>query len=136
MGRVLLLGVAGLFASPLTCIEADEDDPPGIQAAKKIWADDCAKCHGLAGDGSGEAGKDLVPKVPSFTDPCRPASKAWIERVIVEGAESFQGNPAMRAHHELKATPEVLAAMVDVIHAMRTEGECQQRPDPSVEDPP
>lgn len=136
MGRAILLALSGVLAGPLTCIEADEDDPPAVRTAKRVWAEDCAACHGLAGDGTGAAGKGLSPPVPSFTDPCRPASREWIERVIVEGGESFRGNPAMQPHHELKETPEVLAAMVDVIHAMRGEGECATRPEPPVDDPP
>ena len=52
MGRGLLFALFGVVAGPLTCIEADEDDPPHLRTAKRIWADECAGCHGLAGDGS------------------------------------------------------------------------------------
>lgn len=41
--------------------------PESIAEGKKIYAYDCAQCHGASGDGKSEVAKDL--KIPDLTDP-------------------------------------------------------------------
>ena len=41
--------------------------PESIAEGKKIYAYDCAQCHGVAGDGKTDVGKDL--KAADLTDP-------------------------------------------------------------------
>jgi mono/diheme cytochrome c family protein len=41
--------------------------PESLESGKKIYSYDCASCHGAAGDGKTQVGKDL--KLPDFTDP-------------------------------------------------------------------
>jgi mono/diheme cytochrome c family protein len=42
-------------------------NPESLEAGKKIFGYDCASCHGVAGNGKTEAGKNL--KLPDFSDP-------------------------------------------------------------------
>lgn len=63
-----------------------------VREGRAIYAENCASCHGPAGRGDGEAGKDLTPP---------PANLAWLARsrfgrwnaylywAIAEGGEPF-----------------------------------------------
>ncbi len=42
-------------------------DPKVIEAGKKLFAQQCATCHGNSGKGDGPAGKYLGKKLPDFT---------------------------------------------------------------------
>ncbi|MCA9709048.1 MAG: hypothetical protein KDK70_24600 [Myxococcales bacterium] len=117
-----LLGV--LASGPLTCLEAGEDEPAPTRTARQIWMTDCVRCHGAQGRGDGPDAAGLSPAVPDFGDPCRPRSAERIEQAILQGAESFEGNPAMRPHHELRDAREVLVELVGFVQAMRAQGEC------------
>ena len=111
-------GCFSLFAGA----EPPEEGPR--RAATELWLKDCADCHGITGAVDGSLSAQLDPKPPSFADPCRKNSDAWVERVILDGGASFRGNPAMRAHHELEASPEVLAALVELVQEFRADTEC------------
>lgn len=43
--------------------------PESSARAKKIYGFDCAVCHGVNGDGKGEAVSDLKLKMKDYTDP-------------------------------------------------------------------
>jgi mono/diheme cytochrome c family protein len=122
VGTMLLGALAG---GPLTCLEAGEDEPTEVRTARQIWMSDCAHCHGPTGRGDGEQAAGLAPPVPDFGDPCKTRSSERIEQAIMRGGESFEGNPAMRPHHELADEPEVLRALVTYVQKMRIEGECK-----------
>ncbi|MGB9233973.1 MAG: cytochrome c [Terriglobales bacterium] len=58
--------------SPIPVADASRPNPvkstpESIAQGKKIYAYDCAQCHGTSGDGKTEAGKNI--KTPDFTDP-------------------------------------------------------------------
>lgn len=109
---------------PLTCLSAGDDEPVATRSARQIWMNDCMRCHGLQGRGDGEEAVGLSPPVPDFGDPCRSRDEDQIERAILRGAQSFEGNPAMLAHHQLADAPDVLESLVGFVQAMRGEGEC------------
>jgi high-affinity iron transporter len=44
---------------------------PSLEAGQKLYAKNCASCHGEKGLGDGEAGKNLDPKPADFTDPAK-----------------------------------------------------------------
>jgi len=113
-----------LVSSPLTCLSAGDDEPVATRSARQIWMSDCMRCHGPQGRGDGEEAEGLSPAVPDLGDPCRSRSEEEIERAILRGAESFEGNPAMLAHHQLADAPDVLESLVGFVQAMRGEGEC------------
>lgn len=123
VGVVLLVALAN---GPLTCLEAGEDEPTEVRTARQIWMSDCSHCHGPTGRGDGEQAAGLAPPVPDFGDPCKARSASQIEQAIMRGGESFAGNPAMRAHHELGDAPEVLQTLVTFVQEMRVAGDCQR----------
>ncbi len=43
--------------------------PPSISAGAKVYAANCAMCHGPKGDGKGSAATGLKPPASNFTDP-------------------------------------------------------------------
>jgi mono/diheme cytochrome c family protein len=113
------------------CLGAFEGTVPAQddrRAAHELWIRECADCHGLGGAADGSQSAQLEPRAPDFTDSCRPAKDEWVARVILEGGASFQGNPAMRAHHELEARPAVLAALVELVQGFRSQAPCVPKP--------
>lgn len=124
LGALALVLGAGAWG-PLTCLEAGEADTPHERTANEIWVNDCAKCHGMAGDGKGELAAEIDPPVPDFTDPCRRVSDDWVERTILRGGEANHGNPAMKAHHELEDAPAVLGLLVEYVQALRPQTPCK-----------
>jgi mono/diheme cytochrome c family protein len=129
----LLVGLAWILGDPDDgCLAAFEGAPPPVdqdrRLAQELWIRDCADCHGLAGGVDGGASAALDPRPPDLGDPCRPVQDQWVARVILDGAGSFNGNPAMRAHHELDARPEVLAALVEIVQGFRRPGPCVVEP--------
>ena len=113
------------------CLSAFEGAPPVDEhrrLAHELWIRECADCHGIGGAADGSHSATLEPRAPNFTDPCRPVEDEWVERVILEGGASFHGNPAMRAHHELDAQPEVLADLVELVQGFRSSAPCVVEP--------
>jgi cbb3-type cytochrome c oxidase subunit III len=47
---------------------AVEADAASVAAGKKLFASNCASCHGETGQGDGKAGATLNPKPPSLVD--------------------------------------------------------------------
>lgn len=135
------LCLVGLTLGPLTCLDVENSDDPSVSKARRIWIDECADCHGLAGDGDGKLAATLTPRPPDFKDPCRKITDAWIERVILSGGASYGGSEAMRPHHQLEHEPEVLANLVTFVQALRDDTQCRAAgdrdpPPPPIEDPP
>lgn len=134
VGALALVAGAGAWG-PLTCLEAGESDAPHERTANEIWISDCAKCHGMAGDGKGEQAAGLEATVPDFTDPCRRVSDDWVERTILRGGQANHGSDAMRAYHELEDSPAVLGLLVEYVQALRPQTKCTVEPtEPPVED--
>lgn len=107
--------------------DAEPLDPPR-RAAQQLWLRECADCHGLTGAADGQLAGHLVRPPHSFADACHPIADEWIARVILEGGESFGGDPAMREHHQLAETPDVLAALVELVQGFRSGQPCDDKP--------
>ena len=41
--------------------------PAASEAGKSLYMDKCAHCHGIEGDGNGDAAENLVPRPRDFT---------------------------------------------------------------------
>lgn len=93
---------------------------PGA-AADLVFATRCALCHGAEGHGNGPGAAALDPKPRDYRDAAWQASvtDAEIQRAILEGGAAVAKSPAMPAHPDLGARPEVLAALVAKIRAFR-----------------
>lgn len=132
MRTLLFGGLAPLLAAPDDgCLSAFDGAAPveaRTRAAHELWIRECADCHGVGGAADGHRSSDLRPAPPDFTDPCRPVQDAWIARVILEGGASFNGNPAMRAYHDLDERPEVLSALVELVQGFRSLEACVVQP--------
>jgi mono/diheme cytochrome c family protein len=89
--------------------------------AKTILQTRCAPCHGAEGKGDGAAAAALNPKPRNLSD------KAWqesvkddyIEKIIAEGGPAVGKSPLMPPNPDLKAKPEVIAALREAIRAMK-----------------
>ncbi len=56
---VMMNGLPAAYAGLSNPLKADEKT---IETGRKLYEENCASCHGPAGRGDGEAGKDLDPK--------------------------------------------------------------------------
>jgi len=122
------------------CLALFEGSPPADadrRAAHELWIRECADCHGVVGAVDGRLSAGLDPPPPDFSDPCRPITDEWIARVILDGGASFNGNPAMRSHHELSEHPGTVVALVELVQGFRGVGSCkprEQRPHVDLDD--
>ena len=65
--------------------------PESQERAKKLYAIDCAMCHGKNGDGKGDVGADMKLKVSDFTNPAtlRGLSDGELFHIIKNGARDM-----------------------------------------------
>lgn len=83
-------------------------------AARKIYAERCATCHGDSGKGDGAGAAALNPKPRSFTD------AAWqtkttddaLRKVIVGGGPAVGMSPLMPPNIDLKDKPGVVNGLI------------------------
>jgi mono/diheme cytochrome c family protein len=68
--RYLLLTILALSATLQTAAPANTvtADATSVSAGKKLYASNCASCHGETAQGDGRAGKQLNPAPPSLVD--------------------------------------------------------------------
>ena len=87
---------------------------PALKAeATKLFADRCARCHGLLGKGDGPEAKTLSPRPRNFADPSWQLAvpDALLEKVIVHGGPATGKSTAMPAHPDLASRPALLVAL-------------------------
>jgi mono/diheme cytochrome c family protein len=72
-------------------------DSASIAAGAKLFAKNCATCHGTSGRGDGPTGRALTPRPRNFTDPRQFKSKsdAEIFQVINKGGAASRLSAAM-----------------------------------------
>lgn len=70
--------------------------PESLTHAKKMYAMDCAMCHGANGDGKGELVGDLKLTLKDYTDPASLAglSDAQLYDIILNGKGKMPGEGA------------------------------------------
>jgi cytochrome c553 len=91
--------------------------PQARDEASSIFAERCAVCHGVNGDGAGPAAASLKPKPANFR------SRKWqssmsderIAMIIVKGGTSVGLSPSMASNPDLEGEPGVVAALVEQI---------------------
>ena len=88
-----------------------------MEKAQAMFAERCAACHGIAGDGKGAASAALNPKPRNYTD------KAWqasvtdeqLRKTIVLGGAAVGKSPIMPASPDLDEKPEVVEGLVKIV---------------------
>ena len=104
--------------------DAAKPAQPSTEKAKKLYAIDCAVCHGATGDGKTDLAKDMNLTMPDWTDPKSIAGKSdqQLFDIIRKGKDKMPAEDAGRAKdadvwglvayiHELsKAQPAAPAA--------------------------
>lgn len=90
-----------------------EVSPELAAEAAKLFADRCARCHGLLGKGDGPDAKTLDPRPRNFADPSWQLAvpDTQLEKVIVQGGPATGKSTAMPAHPELASRRELLVAL-------------------------
>lgn len=94
--------------TPLSELPADPEE-----AARIVFEERCARCHGASGGGDGPDAVELWQPPTNFRDPEWQASVTdeRIEEVIVQGGEATGLSRWMPAYPELANGPEVVAAL-------------------------
>ena len=88
-----------------------------LKAAKEIFDQRCAACHGTSGKGDGPGAAALNPKPRNYTD------KAWqgsvtdeqIKKTILLGGAAVGKSPVMPASPDLDEKPEVVDGLVKIV---------------------
>src|ERR1700722_12949064 len=94
--------------------------PQARDEALSIFAERCAVCHGVNGDGAGPAAASLNPKPANFR------SRKWqssmsderIATIIVNGGTSVGLSASMASNPGLEGRPAVVAALVEHIRKL------------------
>lgn len=70
--------------------------PEGLTHARKMYAMDCAMCHGATGDGKGELVADMKLTLKDYTDPASLAAltDAQLYDIILNGKGQMPGEGA------------------------------------------
>jgi len=106
LGKVLMvLAIASLFlcgALARTVLATD------MAAAKKVYEDRCAKCHGLTGKGDGPKAKMLKKKPRDYTDKAKMGelTDAKLKEEILNGKKPM---PAFKGKLDEKTIDELIA---------------------------
>ena len=115
-------GSAPADTSGVILIASNDSKPNSItpqarEEALSIFAERCAVCHGVDGDGAGPGASSLNPKPANFH------SRKWqssmsdqrIAMIIVNGGTSVGLSASMASNPDLEGRPDVVAALVERI---------------------
>jgi len=106
-GKKTLLAVAitSLFAFLILASTARAGD---VAAAKKVFEERCAKCHGLTGKGDGPKAKTLKKKPRDYTDKAEMSklTDAKLKEEILDGKKPM---PAFRGKIDEKMVDDLVA---------------------------
>jgi mono/diheme cytochrome c family protein len=99
VGGPVLLGAGARAADPAPGAAAFHapTDSASLAAGAKLFAKNCATCHGASGRGDGPTGRALTPRPRNFTDPKQFKSKTDEEifKVISKGGAASKLSAAM-----------------------------------------
>lgn len=92
---------ARLLLLSLTLVMAAGPNAAAARSPENVYAQRCAKCHGVSGNGDGPAGQVMIPPPTPFATSLKGKSDSWIELVIKQGGPAAGLSPAMPAHPNL-----------------------------------
>jgi high-affinity iron transporter len=118
----VVVDVSGVHA-PASTTPTAKTPPPAdaVSEAKKLYTTRCALCHGATGQGDGPSAMGLPVRPRRHSDAVWQASVSDddITAVILDGGAAKKLSILMPANPDLKAKPDVLRALVDVIRGLR-----------------
>jgi mono/diheme cytochrome c family protein len=114
MIRIVLLLILAACSTP-----SDAPAPAPSAAAKEVFENRCAPCHGREGRGDGPASGSLAPRPRDFHDQGwqRQITDEHIERIIRLGGSAVGKSPSMPANPDL--SPPVIEALRALIRSSR-----------------
>lgn len=91
----------------------------GDERAKAMFESICATCHGISGQGDGQAAASLPVKPRNYTDAAWQASVTddQIKQIIINGGQAMGKSPLMPANPDLAKDPEKLDGLLKIIRA-------------------
>ncbi len=97
---LVVLACAGLLLMPLFASPANAADAEG---GKKVFADNCVRCHGDGGKGDGAMAEFLARKPGDFTDKARMGqfTDEDLKKAIVEGKAPMPGYKGQLSDQEI-----------------------------------
>lgn len=121
VGAVVALAACGgeQEARPVTKTVKAVSGPSAVELAAlraeaaQVFADRCARCHGVSGAGNGVASDDLIPSPRNFQDPGwqRSVKNAYLEQIIVEGGVAVGKAASMPAHADLASRKDLVVEL-------------------------
>lgn len=93
----------------------------GDERARAMFESICATCHGISGEGNGQAASSLPVKPRNYTDAAWQASvtDAQIKEIIVKGGQAMGKSPLMPANPDLAGDPEKLDGLLKIIRSFK-----------------
>ncbi len=109
-----IAGAPADVAAPLATTAAATSP---AEAAKQIFSQRCAACHGVDGRGDGPAGAALNPKPRDYTDHAwqTSVSDERLRQVIAQGGPAVGKSPLMPPNPDLASDRPVLDALVKIV---------------------
>jgi mono/diheme cytochrome c family protein len=95
--------------------------PESLASGKKIFAFDCALCHGAAGDGKTDVAKDM--KVPNLTDPA--SLKGRTDGALFYRIKNGHGNMPSEGD---RVKPEQLWDLVNYVRSLSEKKAAEEKP--------
>lgn len=91
----------------------------GDERARAMFESICATCHGISGQGNGQAASSLPVKPRNYTDAAWQASVTddQIKQIIIQGGQAMGKSPLMPANPELAKDTEKLDGLLKIIRA-------------------
>lgn len=93
----------------------------GDERARAMFESICATCHGISGEGNGQAASSLPVKPRNYTDAAWQASVTddQIKEIIVKGGQAMGKSPLMPANPDLASDPEKLNGLLKIIRSFK-----------------
>ena len=93
---VLMLGVGWVVVPAVAA--------PDLVNGKKVYADKCARCHGVSGKGDGPMAETLEKKPIDYTDKTKMGgfTDAQLKQVVLDGKQPMPGYKGKMSDKELE----------------------------------
>lgn len=90
--------------------------PCWAQDSAKLFADNCAGCHGPEGKGDGPAAASLSPGPGDFAKTLAGKSEDWVAKIIKGGGTAVNKGPSMPPFGSMLNDAQIKAMATYVMH--------------------